>query len=50
MHWDLFLRKGEKIAKFGIFLVEILQTQSKDGWPDPSNKNWPNPIRAEKIW
>jgi len=36
--------KGKKLKNFG-FLGEIfkIQTQTKDGWPDSTTKNWNDP-------
>jgi len=50
-----FYPKGNKLKNLG-FLEEIFQTQTKDGWPDPTRPNpsynlpdpgqnfWPRPI------
>jgi len=40
-NWKIWYIKGE------IFKT---QTQTKDCWPNPSNKNWPDPTRIKYFW
>jgi len=40
--------KGKKLKNLG-FLGEIFWTQTKDGWPDPSNKKLTQPDPGQKI-